>query len=342
MIFSLRFNNDLPVSEYVAAAQCAETVGFDQFWVSHDLFLRSAPVILTAVATQTERIQLGTCILNPYSTSPAEIAMSAATIDEVSGGRFLLGVAAGAADFLDWVGVEQRRPLQRMRETVDVLRRLLRGETAELDGEELKFSADAYLRFELAERAQGQGLRDIPIYLGANGPKMLELAGEVADGVLPLLFPPEHYFGVRPLIAKGEERRDANLGVPDVAACVWVSIDPDPAAARQPLAEKIAYYGHSLSPLIFERLGLDRDDFTDVFEIATRAGELERAADLVTPKMMRMGIAGRPEEVINRLLPLVQAGVQHVSFGPPLGPDVVRSIAVLGREVLPELRAVSS
>ncbi|MDX2141018.1 MAG: LLM class flavin-dependent oxidoreductase, partial [Chloroflexota bacterium] len=100
MKFSLRFNNDLPVIEYVRLAQAAEAAGFDQFWVSDDLFLRSAPVILTAVALATTRIEIGTCIVNPYTLHPGEMAMMAATLDEVSGGRFNLGISSGAPEFL--------------------------------------------------------------------------------------------------------------------------------------------------------------------------------------------------------------------------------------------------
>ena len=100
MKFSLRLNNDLPAADYLALARAAEAAGFDQFWVSDDLFLRSAVVILTAVAGATRRIEIGTCILNPYTIHPAEIAMIAATLDEVSGGRFNLGLSAGAA----WAG----------------------------------------------------------------------------------------------------------------------------------------------------------------------------------------------------------------------------------------------
>ena len=81
MIFSLRLNNDLPVAEYVTLARVAEAAGFDQFWVSNDLFLRSAPVILAAVAVATRRIGIGTCILNPYTIHPGEIAMMAATLE---------------------------------------------------------------------------------------------------------------------------------------------------------------------------------------------------------------------------------------------------------------------
>src|SRR5947207_14414029 len=105
MRFSIRLNNDLAVDEYIALAQTAEAVGFDQFWVSDDLFLRSAPVILTAVAAETRTIEVGTCIVNPYTLNPAEIAMMAATLDEASNGRFNLGLAAGAAQFLKWIGL---------------------------------------------------------------------------------------------------------------------------------------------------------------------------------------------------------------------------------------------
>src|SRR5688500_18507186 len=87
MCFSLRLNNDLRIDDYVALVRAAERAGFDQFWISDDLFLRSAPVLLAALAGVTERIELGTCILNPHTIHPAELAMLAATMDELTGGR---------------------------------------------------------------------------------------------------------------------------------------------------------------------------------------------------------------------------------------------------------------
>ncbi|MDQ6602735.1 MAG: LLM class flavin-dependent oxidoreductase, partial [Chloroflexota bacterium] len=111
MKFSLRLNNDLPIPDYVALAQVAEAAGFDQLWVSNDLFLRSVPVILSAVSQATTRIEIGTCVVNPYTIHPAEIAMLAATLDEISGGRFNLGIAAGGAELLKWVNIAPERPL---------------------------------------------------------------------------------------------------------------------------------------------------------------------------------------------------------------------------------------
>lgn len=331
MRFSLRLNNDLTLSEYVTLAQAAERAGFDQFWVSNDLFLRSAPVILSAVATATERIQIGTGILNPYTVDPSEIAMLAATLDELSGGRFNLGLAAGAADFLKWVGIEHDRPLTAMRETMVAIRALLAGARAPMDGHFLQWTDEAYLRFEAP--------RITPIYLGALGPKMLGLAGELADGVLPLLFPPEHYFGVRPYIEEGVAKRDAGLGDLDFAACIWVSLAEDAAAARRALAEKVAYYGHALSPLILNRLELTREDFAPIEQAMMVERNVEEATRMVDDRMLRIGVVGRPADVIERLEPLVEAGARHLSFGPPLGPDRLKAVELLGRDVMPYFRS---
>lgn len=331
MRFSLRLNNDLTVPEYVALAQAAERAGFDQFWVSNDLFLRSAPVILSAVATATQYIEIGTCILNPYTIHPSEMAMLAATLDELTDGRFNLGVAAGAADFLKWVGLSHRRPLAAMRETITAVRALLAGERVPMNGQFLQWTQEAYLRFKAP--------RVTLIYLGAMSPGMLRLAGEVADGVLPLLFPPEHYFGVRPYIEEGLQARDPRLGQLDLAACIWVSLAEEQEAARRVLAEKIAYYGPALSPLILERLGLTREDFAPIEHAMMVEQDVDKACALVDERMLRIGVVGRPEDLIARLEPLIEAGVRHLSFGPPLGPDPLTAVELLGRHVLPRLRS---
>lgn len=332
MRFSIRLNNDLSLAEYVRLAQAAEQFGFDQFWVSHDLFLRSAPVILAAVAQATTRIEIGTCILNPYTMNPAEIAMFAATMDELSGARFNLGLAAGARDFLEWVGIEQAHPLAAVRETFQTVRALQRGERAACDGTFLHWNEEAYLRFRAP--------RVTPIYVGALSPKMLTLAGECADGVLPLLFPPEHYFTVKPYVANGLAIRDMQSVNFDFAACIWVSLSDDANAARRVLAQKIAYYGHALSPLIWARLGLTREDFEPLTHALMVERDEEKAIGLVDERMLKIGVVGSAEDVIARLEPLLAAGARHLSFGPPLGPDVLYAIELLGTQVLPHFRQI--
>lgn len=323
MKFSLRFNNDLPAAHYVTLARTAEAAGFDQFWVSHDLFLRSAPVILTAAAAATERIGIGTCILNPYTVHPAEIAMFAATLDELSEGRFNLGIGAGAAEFLKWIDIHPDKPLTAVRESIAAINALLSGDNA-------AYGSEAYLRFKAQRR--------VPIYLGAMSPNMLRLIGEAADGGLPLLFPPEHYETVLPYIREGVEKAGRDLDSLDIAACVWCSISNDRAAAVDALSEKIAYYGHALSPLIWDRLGLTRDDFAPIEQAIMVERDTEKAKRLVTPAMLQIGIAGTTHDLIERLEHLVSLGVRHLSFGPPLGPDPLAAIEAIGRDVIPHFR----
>ncbi len=325
MKFSLRFNNDLPAADYVTLARAAEAAGFAQFWVSDDLFLRSAPVILTAVAAATERIEIGTCILNPYTIHPAEIAMLAATLDEVSGGRFNLGIAAGAGDFLNWIDIHPTKPVTALRESITAINRLLSGERVEMQGEFLRWGNEAYLRFKPRRR--------VPVYIGAMSPNMLRLIGEIGDGGLPLLFPPEHYETVLPYIREGAEGAGRSLDDLDLAACVWCAIGGQDS--EDALRDKIAYYGHSLSPLIWNRLGLTKDDFEPLTHAMVVQNEPLRARELVTPQMLKIGITGTTQDLIARMSHLVDLGVRHLSFGPPLGADPLAAIQAIGRDLIP-------
>ncbi len=325
---SLRFNNDLPVETFVRLAALAEEAGFDQVWVSNDLFWRSAPVLLAAAAGATRRIALGAGVFNPVSMHVSEIAMAAASLQEVSDGRFLLGVGAGADRFLGWAGLRPQPPVARTRQAIKELRALLSGEAP------AGWNADGRLR-------TGPVPVPVPIYVGAMGPRMLELAGEVADGALPLLFPPEHYAVAAAQVARGAGRAGRDFGSIDVAACVWCSIDDDRDRARHALAQKIAYYGPSFSPYLLERASISKEDFQPVMDAMSRR-DAERAAGLVTPRMLSLGIAGTAREVAERCTGLIAAGARHISFGPPLGPDPERAVASLGRDVLPLLQAASA
>ena len=331
MRFSVRLNNDLSVSQTVRLALAAEQAGFDQFWLSDDLFLRSATVMLAAIARETQRIQIGSGIFNPYTLHPAQMAMEAATLDELSGGRFCLGLSAGAGEFLKWVGIEQERPLTAVVETIHVLRQLFAGERASIDGKFLNWSDSAWLRFRPLRR-------QVPVYLGAMSPRMLQLIGSHADGGLPLLFPPEHLAWVLRQIGQGAASAGRDLADIDVAACIWCSVAEDHVAAEAALRAKIAHYGHALSPTILARLGLAREDFNDIEQAVVMDRDLARGSALVTEPMLRIGVVGTPRELIRRLEELVDLGARHLSFGPPLGPDPLHALELIGREVLPWFR----
>ena len=334
MRFSVRLNNDLPVDKTVSLAMAAEKAGFDQFWLSDDLFQRSATVMLAAMARETERIEIGSGIFNPYTLHPAQMAMEAATLDELSDGRFCLGLASGAGEFLKWIGIEQKKPLTSVVETIEVLRRLFAGESAALDGQFLQWSEAARLRFTPLRRR-------IPLYLGAMSPRMVQTIGSHADGGLPLLFPPEHFSWVLPRIRKGADLAGRDMADIDVAACIWCSVSDDALAAERALRAKIAFYGHALSPTILARLGLTRSDFDDIEQAVVVENDLTQGSALVCADMLRIGVVGTPRQLIKRLEDLVNMGARHLSFGPPLGPEPLKAIELIGKEVLPWFRGGS-
>jgi len=161
------------------------------------------------------------------------------------------------------------------------------------------------------------------------------MAGRHADGVLPLLYPPERYASVREHVLAGAAYSQRDVDLP---ACFWVSLSDDAAAARAALAEKLAYYGPSISAPMLAAAGLRPQDFAAAARLA-QAGE--SAAHLIDDRMLALGVAGSAADVLARCRVLGRLGARHLSFGPPLGPDPVTAIRLLGDQVLPALREVT-
>lgn len=332
MRFGLRCNSDSgTIRDVVRWAQLAESLGFDDFWYCQDLMKRDAWVVLTAVAAATSRIRVGTCIVNPYTSSPSEIAMRAASLQELSDGRFVLGIGPGDPPYLDWVGLHQERPRAGLAEAVTIIRRLLRGEDAAFEGEVFKgWQRGAQLRFELPQQP-------IPIYIGGQGPRVLELAGEVADGSLPILFPPETIDFVAERTRVGAERAGRSLENFDLAACVWWSVAPTKRAAEDALRYLVAYYGPSLRAETLAPIGLTPEDFAPV-RAAWAAGDMDQAMRLLTPAMFRLAIYGEPDEMIAKLRWLADHGVTQINLGPPLGPDPEHALRLTGEQIIAQMR----
>jgi 5,10-methylenetetrahydromethanopterin reductase len=177
----------------------------------------------------------------------------------------------------------------------------------------------------------------VPIYLGVMGPKMTALAGEIADGVLALSYPPERAPVSAQVVAEAARAAGRDPSSLDVPACFWVSIDDDLERARAELAAKLAYYGPSISARLLAEAGLRPEDFLPAMRALEEDGAAA-AARLITDDMLRLGIAGDADAVVARCQGLVAAGATHLSFGPPLGPDPLAAVALLGQAVLPRLR----
>ncbi len=324
---SLRLNNDLTIDQYREIARLAEDAGVERLWISHDLYGASAPALVGALVEATERLGLGIGIMNPYTVHPAELAMVAGTLSEMSGGRFALGLGAGAEGFLRTAGIPRSRPLGMTREALLAVTSLLRGDTPPPGG------PDTTLRWTGEPRLWRVPPR-VPVYLAATGPRMRALAGELADGVLALALPPETYPDIVRQVGAGTSAAGRD-GEPDIPLCVWVSVDRDHSRAREALAPKLALYGREMSPDLLDRVGLKPDDFAPV-ERAWREGRRE-LGDLLTPAMEALAVVGEPARVADRCSELLARGVSHLSFGPPFGTDPVAGVGLLLGGVLSRL-----
>jgi F420-dependent oxidoreductase-like protein len=231
----------LTSEDQLAIVREAERLDYDSVWAA-EAYGSDAATILGWIAGQTERIRIGSAIFQMPARSPAMTAMTAATLDQISGGRMMLGIGSSGPQVAEgWHGQRFGRQLQRTREYVAVVRKALNREKVEFHGETLDLplpdGPGKALKLTIAP------VQDrIPIYLAAIGPKNTELAGEIADGWIPIFFSPENVGELRPLLEEGARRAGRSLDDFDIAPTVNVSVNDDLQAARDVMRPVIALY----------------------------------------------------------------------------------------------------
>jgi F420-dependent oxidoreductase-like protein len=274
--------------ELVALAQEAERLGYDSAWAA-EAWGTDAVTVLTWLAATTTRIKLGSAILQMPARTPANTAMTAATLDLLSGGRVLLGLGTSGPQVVEgWHGVRWGKPLTRTREYVAIVRAVLQREALEFRGDEyeIPYARDDATGLGKPLKLLARPLREtIPIYLAALSPKNVRLAFEIADGWLPLYFSPE-----RARAAFGYEARDGF----DIAPSVNVVVSDDVDSARDALRPILALYiggmgarGANFYNALVRRYG---------YEDAAR-----RIQELYLDGKQREAIAAVPDELIDEV-----------------------------------------
>src|SRR5205823_9197899 len=221
-------------AEQLRVVQEAERLGYDSVWAA-EAYGSDAATVLAWLAAGTSKIKLGSAIFQMPGRSAAMTAMTAATIDELSGGRMMLGIGSSGPQVSEgFHGVRFAKQLQRTREYVAVVRMALARERVEYHGETLELplpdgpgKALKLMISPVQER--------IPIYIAAIGPKNTALAGEIADGWIPTLFSPEHLAELKKLLEEGAARAGRSLEGFDIPPTVNVSVTDDLARARAAL-----------------------------------------------------------------------------------------------------------
>ncbi|WP_329246773.1 LLM class flavin-dependent oxidoreductase [Actinoallomurus sp. NBC_01490] len=312
---------DRPITEAAELAHRAEDLGFDGVWVADHYFHRDATGALALMATATSRITMGTAVVSPLLRHPALLASSAASLAEISDGRFILGLGAGGYEFASELGIRSRRPLGLTAEAVEIVRGVFAGR-ADVEGE--TFSAHgAALRFEP---------RATPVYLAARGPKMLGLAGRVADGVITHGLSSRHvsYVIDRMGVAEADRR-------PAVVLMLDVQIDEDQARARDALRPRcMTMAGGSYADELIDVYGLDAGAVARL-RAALRSGDRAAAQGLVTDEMVdAFCIAGSSGHLGDRLEELAASGVDEVILSVDGGdlPTATRHLTDLAKAVV--------
>lgn len=263
----------------VALAQRAEELGYESVWFAETRFTRDAIVAASAAAAATSRVKIGTAVVNPYTRGAVLTAVTFASLDELSGGRCIIGLGPGSPNVLAKQGIEWSEPLAKVRSLVQTVRSLLNGETI-ATGARLDFTP-------IRSRP--------PIFLGVTGPRALELAGEIADGViLNGLLPTSYVERARASIQAGADCANRDITGFETVGIVTTSVGVDGAAARDALRPLIAEYLTGF-PHLARETGISPDDLA---AIAQAKAQSDAGADaFVTDEIIgSLACAGTAEE----------------------------------------------
>lgn len=311
-------NPGMSLDDIVDYAQLAESLDYEAFWITEDN-IRDAFVTLDRVVRATERVRVGTGLTSIYARTPATLAMSTATLQNYSGGRFFLTVGTGGIGFVTrGHGTAIERPVRRMREAVEIIRPLLRGERVTYNGD--FHSMDD---FHIREPAD----IEVPVYLGALNPKMTQLAGEVGDGVLANFLTVERCEEkVKPWLAAGREKGGRDDAEPLIATLALappaIEGDDDFAEKMLPLRRRVAFYGASPHYRnVLDEAGYGEE--ADAISAAWLGGDQEGAVALVSTQMAEdLTLAGSDEVLAAKLQAYDDAGIYPVVYPVPRKPHM--------------------
>jgi len=236
----------LPIQRIYGFAERIDKLGFDCIWMADhilwepDRFTPEVWSVLSAIAARTEKVRLGTCVSDPHRRHPAVFAQTTATLDHLSNGRVIIGLGAGEDMNLDPFGIEHRKPVAKMVEFIDVIRRLWKSDSSNT----IDFNGEFYT-LEKANLEIKPIQESIPIYIGANGPKTRKITGKIADGWIPTPFleAPETYKEHLQDIKEGVKEANRSMDEIDTCLIIYTSIS-DREDIRERASEDFSIMGN--------------------------------------------------------------------------------------------------
>jgi 5,10-methylenetetrahydromethanopterin reductase len=296
-----------PIREGMDHARYAEERGFEAVWQAESRLVREATVPMAAFAAVTDRIKVGSGVVNNWTRNVGLLAATFSTLDDLAPGRILLGIGAWWDPLATKVGILRRKPLLAMRETVEVVRSLLAMERVTFHGEFVDVD-DIEIDIVHGDRSP----KDVPIYIGATGMKMMELAGEIADGVvLNYMVGPRYNDEAMRALAVGASRAGKRVEDIDRPQLVVCSLDEDRDLALDRARELLTQY-LGQQPHIMKASGVDPALIEEIGKVLTwPAGpeEIHRAMKLVPDEAVQMiSASGTPDECRAKVREYVETG----------------------------------
>lgn len=318
--YALYLQDKHPIREGMEYAQYAEQRGFDAVWQAESRLVRDAVVPMAAFAAVTDRIKIGSGVINNWTRNAAIIAATFSTLDDLAPGRILCGIGAWWDPLARNVGIERRKPLKAMREVVEVVRRLLAMEQVSFEGEFVQMSG-----VEIDIVHGDRSPKDVPIYIGATGDQMLELGGEIADGVLlNYLVSPQYNARALERIEKGAKKAGRTLESVDRPQLVVVSMDHDREKALDNARELVTQY-LGQQPHIMKASGVSDDVLNRIHSVLTWPAteeQIRNAMKLVPDEVVQLITAsGTPDECRAKVQEYIDSGSTCPVLY-PLGDDV--------------------
>lgn len=317
------------IAEGVEFVRYAESKGFDAVWQADSRLVRDAVVPMAAFAAGSERIKVGSGVIDIWTRNAARLASTFSTLDDLAPGRMICGLGAWWDPLASKVGVDRAKPIRVMREVVTAVRALLANETVSLDGYHVHLDG-----VELDYVHQERRPKDVPIYIGATGMQMMELTGEIADGaVLNYLVSPSYNVDALAALERGAARAGRTLADIDRPQLVVCSVDRDRGAALDASRLLVTQY-LGQQPHIMKASGVPGELLDEISQVLTWPAthdEVVAASRLVPDDIVQMITAsGEPDEVREKVDEYVANGCTTPILY-PLAPDVRMMIDAFAR-----------
>ncbi|MFW9928068.1 MAG: LLM class flavin-dependent oxidoreductase [Candidatus Thorarchaeota archaeon] len=319
-----------PIRQGVEFAQMAEKAGFEQIWQAESRLAREATIPLAAIAQVTEKIKLGTGVISMWTRNIGLMAATFSTLNELAPKRIKCGLGAWWEPLASKVGVNRVRPLQAMREIVETLRKLFNMESVTFRGDFVKVDG-----IELDIVHQKREPLPIPLYVGATGDRMLELAGSIGDGVLlNYLVSPKYNDKALQLIDKGAKTRGKTINDLDRPQLVVVSLDEDADRAIDKARELVTQY-LGQQPHIGKASGVSEQILEDVKKVLTWPAtpeQIKKAMELVPDEVVQLiSAAGTADDCKTKVAEYIKHGCTCPIMY-PLADDVPSMIKAFAKE----------